>query len=142
MERGQYSRKVEAHGETVWRLLEQNPGGLTLADLMELSELTRAQVRKAFEYIRDLFADAQDQPIIFIPGRHHNIYKLAVVPLESDDDLRRRLNTWRVQIRRARTAIAQPSASRWPDAAPLFRRLGRHMAVVEEDLADLLNGLG
>ena len=139
MQKGQYSRKVETHGELVWRLLEQNPGGLTLADLVELSELSRAQVRKAFEYIRDLFADANDQPIIFIPGRHHNIYKLATVSLESDDDLRRRIATWRVQIKRARTAIAQPSAAKWPDAAPLFRRLGRHMAVVEEDLADLLN---
>ncbi len=142
MNKGQYSRKVEAHGEIVWRLLEKNPGGLTMVDLMELSELTRAQVRKAFEYIRDLFADANDQPIIYIPGRHKNVYKLAVVPLESDDDLRRRIATWKLQIGRARKAIAQPSAAKWPTQAPLFRRLGRHMAVVEEDLADLLNGIG
>jgi hypothetical protein len=142
VEKGGYARKTETHGQVVWDLLAKNPGGLTMTDLIELSELTRAQIRKAFEWIRDLFATEQDQPIIYVPGKHKNVYKLTVDPLESDADLRRRIAVWAIQIKRARTAIAQPSAARFEVQAPLFRRLSRHMAVVEEDLTDLLNGLG
>lgn len=142
MDKNAYARKTATNGQLVWDLLAKNPGGLTMNDLVELSELTRAQVRKAFEWIRTLFANDQAQPIVFIPGKHKNIYKLATDPLDSDDDLRRRIATWSLQIKRARTAIAQPSAAKWPEMAPRFRRLSRHMAVVEEDLTDLLNHAG
>lgn len=141
MERGKYTRKVINHGQIIWDLLARNPGGLTLADLMELSELSRAQIRKAFDYIRDIFANENDQPIIYIPGKHKNVYKLTVNALESEDDLRRRIAVWVIQIKRARTAIAQPSMARFGQVTE-FKRLTRHMAVVEEDLADLLNGIG
>lgn len=137
MERGKYSRKVTIHGEVVWRLLELNPGGLTMDDLIELSELTRSQIRKAFEYIRDLFAASNDQPIIYVPGRHKNVYKLAVDQVESDYDLIRRVATWRIQIRRARTATAQPAMAKFGESVPL-RRLNRHLNAVEEDLADIM----
>jgi hypothetical protein len=134
-----YYAKTIAHGQVVWDLLADNPGGLTMVDLTELSGLTRAQVRKAFEWIRDIFASDQDQPIIYQPGRHRNVYKLAVDPLESEDDVRRRLAVWKLQIRRVRTAITGPSAARWPEHADRFRRLSRHLGVAEEDLNDLLN---
>ena len=138
-ERGEYTKKVQEHGEIVWLLLERNPGGLTMADLIELSELSRAQIRKAFNFIRDLFASAHDQPIIYIPGKNKNVYKLTMDAVESDADLRRRVATWKLQIKRARTAIAQPSAVKFPDSELLFKRASRHMAMVEEDLADILN---
>jgi hypothetical protein len=137
MDRG-YTKKVILHGEVIWKLLERNPGGLTMEDLTELAELSRAQVRKAFEYIRDIFAGQNDQPIIYLPGKHRNIYKLNVDPMESEEDLRRRLGVWVIQIRRARTAVAQPSMAKFGQPAE-FRRLSRHMSLVEEDLADLLN---
>src|SRR5215211_4879785 len=135
MERGQYTRKVINNGQIVWDLLAKNPGGLTMHDLMELSELTRAQIRKAFDYIRDIFAQENDQPIIYIPGKHKNVYKLTDSVLESEDDLRRRIAVWIIQIKRARTAIAQPSMAKFGQPAE-FKRLTRHMGVVEEDLAD------
>jgi hypothetical protein len=140
-QRDTYSKKVIAHGTNVWDLLAKNPGGLTMADLMELTELSRAQVRKAFEFIRDIFAGQNDQPVVYLPGKHRNVYKLAVNELESDEDLQRRLATWQLQIQRARTAVAQPSVAKFGQDAT-FKRLARHMAVVEEDLADLLNGIG
>jgi hypothetical protein len=141
MQRGEYSKKVITHGELIWTALERNPGGLSMSDLLELTELTRAQIRKAFTYIRDVFAGQSDQPIIYIPGRHKNIYKLNVNAWESREDLQRRIATWALQIRCARTAVAQPSMAKFGQDAT-FRRLNRHMQVVEEDLADLLNGIG
>jgi hypothetical protein len=140
-QRGEYTRKVINHGQIVWDLLAKNPGGLTMTDLIELSELTRAQVRKAFDYIRDIFANEQDQPIIYIPGKHKNVYKLTANALESEDDLRRRIAVWIIQIKRARTAIAQPSMAKFGYGTE-FKRLTRHMGVVEEDLADLLDHVG
>jgi hypothetical protein len=139
--RGEYAKKVVEHGQLIWDLLARNPGGLTMDDLTELTELTRAQVRKAFEWIRDVFAGQNDQPIIYIPGKNKNVYKLNVDPMESETDLRRRLSTWALQIQRARTAIAQPSMAKFGQATE-FKRLTRHMAVVEEDLTDLLNHVG
>jgi hypothetical protein len=138
MQRGVYSKKVINHGHLVWDLLARNLGGLTMADLMELSDLSRAQIRKAFDFIRDVFASQNDQPIVYLPGKHRNVYKLNVNELESDEDLRRRIATWQLQIQRARTAVAQPSMAKFGQQAG-FKRLARHMAVVEEDLADLLN---
>jgi predicted transcriptional regulator len=138
MERGKYTRKVVGHGQIVWDLLANNPGGLTMNDLTELAELTRAQVRKAFDYIRDIFANENEQPIIYIPGKHKNVYKLTATALETEDDLRRRISIWAIQIKRARTAIAQPAMAKF-GALGDFKRLNRHMGVVEEDLADLLN---
>jgi hypothetical protein len=140
-QRDTYTKKVIDHGTLVWDLLAKNPGGLSMGDLIELAELSRAQVRKAFEFIRDIFAGQNDQPIIYIPGRHRNIYKLNTDAVESHEDLRRRIATWRLQIQRARTAVAQPSVAKFGQDAT-FKRLARHMAVVEEDLADLLNGIG
>ncbi len=133
-----YLKKVIDHGQLIWDLLARNPGGLTMGDLIELSELTRAQVRKAFEYIRDIFAGENDQPIVYLPGKHRNVYKLNVDEMESDEDLRRRLAAWMIQIRRARTAVAQPSIAKFGQQIT-FKRLARHMSVVEEDLSDLLN---
>ena len=138
--RDAYTKKVINHGHLVWDLLARNPGGLTMADLMELSDLSRAQVRKAFEFIRDVFANQSDQPIVYLPGKHRNVYKLTINELESDEDLRRRIATWRLQIQRARTAVAQPSVAKFGQVAN-FKRLSRHMEMVEEDLADLLNGI-
>lgn len=142
-EKGKYTRKVIEHGNIVWRCLELNSGGLTMADLEELSELSRAQIRKAFEYIRDIFAGQADQPIVYLPGKHRNIYKLNVDPVESEEDLRRRVATWQLQIKRARTAVAEPSLARFGQTTKL-RRLTRHMANIEEDLTDImadLNGI-
>ena|SRR6266699_1711982 len=140
-EPGAYTRKVILHGELIWKLLERNPGGLTMLDLIELTELTRAQIRKAFEYIRDIFAGSNDQPIVYLPGKHRNVYKLNVDELESKEDLQRRLATWMIQIKRARTAVAQPSVVKFGQS-DAFRRLARHMNVVEEDLNDLLVSTG
>jgi hypothetical protein len=136
-----YSSKVVDHGHLIWDLLARNPGGLTMIDLVELSELTQAQIRKAFEFIRDVFAADKAQPIIYIPGKHKNVYKLTDNAVESGDDLRRRIAIWVLQIQRARTAVAQPSMARFGQVTE-FKRLARHMEVVEEDLADLLNHIG
>jgi hypothetical protein len=138
-QRGHFTKKVIDHGNTVWIALEQNPGGLTMADLTELCELSQAQIRKAFEYIRDIFASDQQQPIVFIPGRHKNVYKLAVQPVESEDDLRRRIATWALQIKRARTAIAQPSMAKFGRTVTL-QRVTRYMEVLEGELGNLLDG--
>jgi len=148
MQRGHYSRKVIKNGEVVWSLLERNPGGLTMQDIVELSTvdydtpLTRAQVRKAFEYIRDVFANQNDQPIVYLPGKNRNIYKLNIDPLDSEEDLRRRLAVWSLQIRRARTAVGLPSMAKFPNWGIRTKRLIRHMQVVEEDLAELASELG
>jgi hypothetical protein len=141
MKQRTWARGTIDRGNLIWVLLERNPGGLTMVDLVELSGLSRAQIRRSFEWIRDIFAGEQDQPIIYLPGKHRNVYKLNQDALESDEDLRRRVQVWAIQIRRARTAVAQPSIAKFGQSAG-FRRLNRHMAMVEEDLRDLLDDIG
>lgn len=131
-----YSAKVIEHGHLVWDLLAANPGGLSMDDLVELTELSQSQIARAFQYIRDEWAGEQEQPIIYQPGKR-NVYKLNTVAVESRDDVRRRIHTWGVQIRRVRTAIVHPSVAKFGDD-PGFRALNRHMQMVEEDLADLM----
>jgi hypothetical protein len=137
MERGKYSIKVINHGQEVWDHLAANPGGLSMKDLTELTKLTQGQVRKAMEYIRDIFATSKDQPIIFIPGRRLNLYKLTDSPVETQDDLLRRLAIWRIQIQRARTAIAMPGMAKFNGMAELHL-LTEHMGYTERMLDVLL----
>ena len=140
-ERGKYTTKVVGHGQMVWDALAENPGGCTMVDLIELTKLTRGQVRKAFEYIRDIFATDQDQPIIYIPGKHRNVYKLAEDRMETQDDYLRRLASWRIQFSRVRTAIMLPAIGKWGDSFHLGR-INHYMENAERELAYLVEDLG
>lgn len=135
MARAKFTNKVKVNGSNLWDALASYPGGLDMADLKELTGLSHAQIRRSFEWIREVFANENDQPLVFIPGK--NIYKLNTDSEESWDDMRRRIAIWETQVMRARRAVAEPSVAKF-GLSTEFKRLARDMKRVEEDLADIL----
>jgi hypothetical protein len=131
-------------GNLVFDALANNPGGLTMVDLVELTGLTRNQIRSGMIYVREILAGEHGQPIIFQPGKHKNLYKLAAVRVETEEDLRRRCATWLLQIRRAKSAVADPAAIKFGVDGVLPGRLfhlDEDMRRVDVDLVAILKDL-
>jgi hypothetical protein len=123
-------RAADAAGR-IWDVLGHYIGGLTSAQMCDYAELTPSQLRRGLDYIRDLFEDEPDAPIITVYRGGEWLYVLATHPTQERDVREHWGRKLRGQITRARrehndwhkTALKYPTPENQREEELARRRL-------------------
>jgi hypothetical protein len=134
------ARKVKAEvADWIWDLLERNPGGLPAKMICHYLDITNSQLRSGLDYIRDLFQEDRDQPIItaWVGGEY--VYVLT------DDKVARRayaIRRKKAQLKAAKRDEKNANAAhlKWPEDPRIENEALRcrlHRVTLEEALSHL-----
>jgi hypothetical protein len=103
----------EKVAEAAWDALDSHPGGLSRPMWLHESGLTASQLRRAQDYIADLFEDEDYDPIVRLRVAREWIYKLATSKEDVREHEERYLRTQITRTRRERN-WAHKAARKFP----------------------------
>jgi hypothetical protein len=126
----------EEAGALVFDALMDNPQGVAKWQICQQQRMTASQVASGLAWVRDVLADQQIEPIVYLDGA----YKLAQVARESTRYMKARFLVTLRQAQRIRTGTLEPSIAKFGGNA-VFDRALIDVRRLEEDLEQLVSNV-
>lgn len=123
---------LEESGDRVFAHLS-SVSAATKAQMAAACDMTPQQVQRGLDYVRDVWAGEESQPLIYTPRTKE--YSFALLQSQADAYRQYRARVMAKQIRRLRTGTGSPALAKF--GGPQLEYIDIQLGRIQEDLERL-----